>query len=96
MSNTTVAFSFGDNGTVLGLLIFAICSVVLIVVIAAWRFGCENETPKRRVSPQECKGDIFLVSMYVSRVHANLLDCNQECFGLEDKPKETHIKKITK
>ena len=91
MSNTTVAFNFGDNGTVLGLLIFAICSVVLIIVIATWRFGCENEIPKRRVTPQECKGDIYRVSMYMSRVHINLLDFNQECFGLEDKPKETHV-----
>jgi hypothetical protein len=27
----------------------------------------------------------------MSRVHINLLDFNQECFGLEDKPKETHV-----
>jgi hypothetical protein len=45
------------------------------------------------VTPQECKGDIYRVSMYMSRVHINLLDFNQECFGLEDKPNETHITK---
>lgn len=76
MSNSTEEFSLEERTSLLGLVIFGILSVIIIVVITTCKFGCEEQPYKRRISPvaQTSKGNLFQVSMYMSKLHFNLLD----------------------
>lgn len=80
MSNSTEEFSLEERTSLLGLGIFGILSVIIIVVIATCKFGCQEQPYKRRISPvaQASKGDLFQVSMYMSKLHFNLLEFKEE------------------
>ena len=90
MNNSTEPFVSDEKEPLFGLLIFAIISVCVIVVAAVLKFGCQNETNKRRVSPAQkaSRRDIFQVSLYMSRLHLNLLDFRKEKDNITSLPNE--------
>lgn len=90
MSNSTDATDVYQEtqniAPLIGLLAFAIFCAVVIILIATFRFGCDNDETVRRVSPikQASKGNLFQVSMYMSKLHFNLLEINELCETKDD------------